>query len=224
MALTIPRTFGTITSVIPASYWDEDFAYLIDAINGGLSGITVLESANSATLGGYSPSTSASANAIPVADAGGRLDSGFMPISSHPEYISLLSDFVGSSTSFADITGLSLSLISGALYEIEMSMICLSSTNAGADFFVLYSGTASTNKHSVVSSTSMGSSVKGFVFTYDNDPSQPDFLTDGGTGFIRVKGIIKTTTSGTLVARYKKQTSGTLTVYAGSFIKATRIS
>lgn len=123
-----------------------------------------------------------------------------------------------------DITGLSVSLIANATYEVEC-MLSGSTTavTTGTGYGIQYSAAGATIE-GWVSGSSTTTAAKSLRLNAFNTSSQAWLTTSAQTGGIFIKGIVTVgANAGTLTARHLKVTSGTSTVFIGSYIKITRI-
>lgn len=126
--------------------------------------------------------------------------------------------------SLVDITGLSISLIANATYEIEVVLSCqTTAVTTGTGYGIQYSAAGATIE-GWVSGSSTTTAHKTLRLSAFNTSSQAFLTSSAQTGGIFIRGIVTVGANpGTLSARHLKVTSGTSTVFIGSYIKITRI-
>ncbi len=132
--------------------------------------------------------------------------------------VTLGSDVNITSTSLADITGLTITgLTASTRYEFEVSMIAASSSTAGARFGIDVGGTGPVVYAVMNGTTTTGAATVSSVAA-DNTANGTSFLTtSAANSFIHIKGVFTTGTGGTtVIIRGQKTTSGTLTVRPGT--------
>lgn len=131
-----------------------------------------------------------------------------------------------SSTSLVDITGLSIALAANCVYEIEVCLLTGTSavttgtkygvnySAAGAAVFAGYSGTTTDTSNVTNRMTALNTGTSTFMTTSAST-----------NGSFLLKGIVTTgANTGNVTAQHLKVTSGTSTVFIGSYMKITRIS
>lgn len=123
-----------------------------------------------------------------------------------------------------DITGLSVSLIANATYELEV-MLSASTTavTTGTGYGIQYSAAGATIE-GWISGSATTTADKTLRLNAFNTSIQAYLTTSAQTGGIFIRGVVTVGANpGTLSARHLKVTSGTSTCFIGSYIKVTRI-
>lgn len=128
------------------------------------------------------------------------------------------SNFTTSSLSLVGITGLSFSAVASTRYEIEVMLYCNSSSTAGGQFGANSSGGSPTviliQNANGNATTQISAGIKA------NNTAMTACLTTAADGVVCIKGVISSGTgSPTISIRGLKVTSGTLTVYIGSYLQ-----
>jgi hypothetical protein len=120
------------------------------------------------------------------------------------------------------ITGLTLSLGANSVYHFEVQIQNRSTSNAGNQYALAYTGSA-TVAGTVFGNTTLTAFKSERLTTLGvNTGAFPTTL--NADTHLRIVGVITTTTAGTLSVQHLKVTSGTATAYIGSFIKGSKIS
>jgi hypothetical protein len=121
-------------------------------------------------------------------------------------------DFTVSSTSLVDITDLVLDMNSSTTYFFDFNLLVAQSTSSSLNGFgVNYSGTVASIAYTVMMGNTGGAAGNFLGATANNTAlTQTTAQTSGTTTAVRISGVIKTTTSGTLTARAKRATATTL--------------
>lgn len=155
-------------------------------------------------------------------EASGTLVPENAPVSGGAGYrtpIILASDQSNSTTTFADIPGLTLSVTSGSVYRFEFLIVYDVPATTTAGFFSL-NGPAFTFLGYITETFSSTTSQNAGMFnTYDQ------FLSTSVSAFTsgnlaRIHGIVKPSASGTLAARFKSEVAASaVTVKAGSTLE-----
>lgn len=124
-----------------------------------------------------------------------------------------------------NITGLSVALTTNATYEFEAVMsVSTSAVTTGTAYGVNYSVAGGTvEAHIIGASTS--TATKTLRISAFNSATSLYLATSAQTGGILIKGRVTTgANAGNLTVSHLKLTSGTSTVFIGSFLKVTRIN
>ncbi len=122
-----------------------------------------------------------------------------------------------------DITGLTQTLQPNSIYEIEASLsVQTSNVTTGTGYGINYTGTANIEGQIIGSTTATAS--KQLRINANNTPATGFLIVSNLTGGIFIKLGISTTTTGTLSIRHLKTTSGTSTVFPGSYLKIAKIT
>ena len=140
-------------------------------------------------------------------------------------YSILASSTNTSSATLVPLSGISLTLAANSTYEIEFVLaVSISAVTTGAGFGLYYNGGAGATLGGTMSGSVTSTSAK-YVNVDTFNLSYAGWLTTSGqTGGIYYKGIVSTgTTSQPLTIVYLKTTSGTISVYPPSYLKATLI-
>lgn len=126
--------------------------------------------------------------------------------------------------SLVTITGLSASLLANATYEVEcMLSVSTTAVTTGTGYGINYSAAGATIE-GFVQGSSTSSADKTLRLSAFNTSSQAWLTTSAQTGGILIKSIVTVgANAGTLTAQHLKVTSGTSTVFIGSYLKITRI-
>lgn len=124
-----------------------------------------------------------------------------------------------------DVTGLSVALTTNAVYEFEAVMSCqTSAVTTGTAYGVQYS-VAGAAVEASISGASTTTAMKSLRINALNSATALYLAGSAQTGGILIKGRITTgANAGNLTIQHLKLTSGTSTVFIGSFLKVTRIS
>jgi hypothetical protein len=127
--------------------------------------------------------------------------------------------------SLADVTGLSVACVANAVYEIEANLTCSTTTvTTGNEYGIQFSqsGAAFEGQCKGSLTTVVDQSVR---ISALNTATVAFLTTSGQSGGILIKGILTTgANAGNVTVQHLKATSGTSTVFIGSYLKATRIS
>lgn len=126
--------------------------------------------------------------------------------------------------SLVDVTGLTQALVANATYEIEIVLsVSTTAVTTGTGYGVQYSAAlASIESHITGALTT--TATKTLRINAFNTSAQAWLTTSAQTGGILIKGTVTTgANAGTLSARHLKVTSGTSTVFIGSYMRVTRI-
>ncbi len=146
-----------------------------------------------------------------------------------PTYALLGSTQTTTSTSLVNVPGLSIALAAGSVYEFEANLTVRSSSDNGTNYGINYTGTGVTTIECFVDgNVDLGAGGHTLFQRVNALNTAPTYVynavanTDGG---LMIRGVITTgaTAGGNLTVQHKKVTSGTSTVYGGSFLKVTKI-
>ena len=138
------------------------------------------------------------------------------PFSTEIQHTMLSSDQTMNSTSYADITGLSVSLLANKRYWFRFVIVTTSlSTAVGAGWSI--NGPAFTNLQYY--SWYPASTTAAL---YNNGVSSYDFGTTTGNNAVRglamIEGTVDTSAAGTLIGRFRSENTNTVTAKAGSVV------
>jgi hypothetical protein len=138
------------------------------------------------------------------------------PFSTEIQHTMLSSDQTMNSTSYADITGLSVSLLANKRYWFKFVIVTTSvSTSTGAGWSI--NGPAFTNLQYYSWYPSSTTAA-----LYNNAVSSYDFGTTTGNNAVRglatIEGTVDTSASGTLIGRFRSENTNTVTAKAGSVV------
>lgn len=138
--------------------------------------------------------------------------------------VTLGSDVSNSTSTFADVTGLSFAVTSGTIYRFEIMVFYTSqATTTGSMFSV--NGPATPTMLSYRSVLAVGTSTtnQNEVVAYDSPTTASSTSANASAGNIAtIAGIIQPSSSGTLVVRFKSEAPGTnnqITAKAGSTLE-----
>ena len=121
----------------------------------------------------------------------------------------------------ADITGLSLALLANSTYTFYAKLSVASSSTAGNGYGVQYSA-AGAAVEAGITGTLAAATQKALRISALNTSAQA-FVTVAANGSIEISGRITTgANAGNLTIQHLKVTSGTSTVYIGSFLTAVK--
>lgn len=132
-----------------------------------------------------------------------------------------------SSTTLVDITDLTASLAANTYYEFEAVLSVYSSNDLGTKYGLHFTSYGASIEASIngASTATIAKSIRINAF----DAAAGTYLTSSisganTSGGILIKGIIITSTNaGSITIQHQKQTSGTSTIYANSFLKVTKV-
>lgn len=124
-----------------------------------------------------------------------------------------------------NITGLSVALTTNAVYEFEAVMTgSTTAVTTGTGYGVQYS-VAGGAVEAFITASSTSTATKTLRISALNTSAQAFLTTSAQTGGILIKGRVTTgANAGNLTIQHLKVTSGTSTIFIGSFLKVTRIS
>ena len=124
-----------------------------------------------------------------------------------------------------DITGLSVALTTNAVYEFEAVLsVSTSAVTTGTAYGVNYSAAGGTVE-AQITGASTSTASKTLRINALNSATALYLATSAQTGGVIIKGRITTgANAGNLTIQHLKLTSGTSTVFIGSFLKVVRIS
>jgi hypothetical protein len=126
-------------------------------------------------------------------------------------------------TTMTDITGMSIALTAGT-WLVEAVINGQSSATTGAQACLNYTGTVTTVDYQQVASGSTTANVATGRVTAINTASTTFHTTAAAEGSCRFNGYIVASSSGNLVCRGLKITSGNYIVRNGSFLRATKVA
>ena len=124
-----------------------------------------------------------------------------------------------------DITGLSVALTTNAVYEFEAVMTwSTTAVTTGIGYGVNYSAAGATVE-AYITASSTATATKTLRISALNTSAQAFLTGSAQTGGILIKGRVTTgANAGNLTIQHLKVTSGTSTIFIGSFLKVIRIS
>ncbi len=134
------------------------------------------------------------------------------------------SDVTYTGQTMTAITGLSIPLIAGETYEFEAVLqVGTSAVTTGVQYGVWYTGASATVTGTIIGSYTTSADKSERISSFG---ASGVFLTSSSqTGGIQIKGTITVVSgAGNLHIRHLKNTSGTSTVFIGSFLKVRRIA
>lgn len=134
-----------------------------------------------------------------------------------PTYVHLASDVANSTTSFADVTGLSFSATSGETYWFEAQIVYTSSVTTNGSKWAVNGPTSTVLSYRAASNTATTTDRVDYAETYDGTAAsaQTSSMT---LNYANITGIVKVSASGTFVVRFGCETTGTITAKAGSVL------
>jgi hypothetical protein len=129
-----------------------------------------------------------------------------------------------SATNIAPASGptLSIALAANHTYEFEAILIVQSSSAAGLNAGVAYSGTLTDFLQEGIGEGS--GTVVTFAVHSSGPPAAAFSVVSTTNTIVVIHGIVKTTGAGNLTAQLKKLTSGTATAQAGSLLRARQLA
>jgi len=135
------------------------------------------------------------------------------------------SDATTTGQSLVDITGLTLSLEANSVYEIYAClMVGVTAVTTGQQFGVNLSSTTGATISAGAFGTLAAATAQGKRISAFNTATTAFNTASSGTGIVIISGIVTTgATPPTLAIRHLKVTSGTSTVYIGSFVSAVKL-
>lgn len=144
-------------------------------------------------------------------------------INKQPIYDTINGTVTTTGQALVDITGLSVALEASSVYDIEVHLfVGTSNVSTGTRYAVNYSGNATIDAGLRGSSTSTAD--KSERVTALNTQTGIYLTSSNQTGFVSLRGRLVTTTAGDFTVKHLKVTSGTSSVFAGSFIKAFKVN
>lgn len=166
------------------------------------------------------------ADALQLNLAGGTMTGAIVFIASQigiPVYGNVTTTPTTTGQALVDITGMSVSLIANARYEVEMLVIgSVTAVTTGNGYGIQYSAALATIDGLFTGSLTTTASKTTRTNAF-NTSNQAWLTTSAQTGGVVFKGTVITgANAGTLTGRHLKVTSGTSTVFPGSYLKVTR--
>lgn len=124
-----------------------------------------------------------------------------------------------------DITGLSVALTTNATYEFEAVLSCqTSAVTTGTAYGINYSAAGATVEAQITGAATL-TATKTLRINALNSATALFLAGSAQTGGIIIKGRVTTAgNAGNLTVQHTKITSGTSTIFIGSFLKVTRIN
>jgi len=142
-----------------------------------------------------------------------------------PFYTRLTGNVTTTQTTLQDITGLSIPLVANAVYEFEANLLVGSSAIDGCKYAVNYSVAGGATYYTYTGTYQGNVGATGSVSTVNGTTATMVAIANTTTAGILLKGIFITgVNAGNMVLRHLKVSSGTSSVYTGSYFKVTRIS
>ncbi len=128
-------------------------------------------------------------------------------------------------TTLIDITGLSVAVAAGSIYEFEAVLNVGTSADANGNKYGLYFSSSGGSVVAIVNGSTTSTACKAERLTAFNPTASGAFcITSSQTGGIIIKGLLTTTTlAGSFSIQHQHLLSGTSTVYAGSYLKVTKV-
>jgi hypothetical protein len=124
-----------------------------------------------------------------------------------------------------DITGMTVTLEANTVYELNVVMTCQSSSNAGNQYGVQFTGAGATIEASIIGRAGNATTNRNERINSFNVATGTFIGSANATGGIRIGGVVQTgVNGGTLSIRHLKVTSGTSTVFINSFVRVSKIS
>jgi hypothetical protein len=162
---------------------------------------------------------SADAGKLPHLDAAGLLDGSFLPGVGRRV---LLGADVGPSTSTtaADVTGLSFAVTAGVTYQFEFYVVwrCAATTGSGIGLSINGPASPTTLAYMVDTPSSATARTLGNRRAYDTFGAVTAIDAANSDSLATIRGVLRPSASGTLIVRYRAGTSGSgATVKANSF-------
>jgi hypothetical protein len=145
-----------------------------------------------------------------------------------PTYALVTTTQTTTSTSLVDIPGLSVALSPSSTYEFEAVLTVASSSTAGTNYGINYTGTGTNTVEALIDGNvdlgAGGHTLFQRISALNTSPTNTYNLVTNDGGML-IKGTITTgaTAGGNLTVQFKKVTSGTATVYKGSMLKVIKI-
>lgn len=139
-------------------------------------------------------------------------------------YLVLASDTANSTTSFADVTGLTFAVTSGETYVFEAWIVYeTAATTTGSKWAVNGPASPTLLSYSVETPTAGTSSRLDFASTYDG--TGPSTQTSGiGQCLAKIEGVVKVSASGTFALRFGSEVaSSAVTAKAGSVMRYRKV-
>ncbi|NBX58460.1 MAG: hypothetical protein EBT64_08295, partial [Gammaproteobacteria bacterium] len=139
-------------------------------------------------------------------------------------YLVLASDTANSTTSFADVTGLTFAVTSGETYVFEAWIVYeTAATTTGSKWAVNGPASPTLLSYSVETPTAATTSRIDFASTYDG--TGPSTQTSGiGQCLAKIEGVVKVSASGTFALRFGSEVaSSAVTAKAGSVMRYRKV-
>lgn len=210
---------GTVTSVglsLPAIF---DVTNSPVTTTGTLTGTLVSQTANKVLA---APSTSSGTPTFRVLSTYDMpdLSTFYQP---KPEMLLVSSNSSTTNLTLTNITDLSTTLLADAIYEFEANLSVGGSGAYGVKYGIGFTGTGTMEAN--INGMSNATIAKSLRLDTLNTASGIYLAGAAGglIGGVVIKGIIKTTSTGTLTLQQAKVTSGTATVYQNSFLKVSLV-
>lgn len=134
--------------------------------------------------------------------------------------VTLGSDVVTTSTSYADVTGLSFAVTSGVIYRFY-ALIIYSAGNTGQGSLWSVNGPASPTLlgYRSYTPTAASGTVEHNINVYDDSATAAPTSAVVDGNIAEITGVIQPSSSGTFAIRFKAETSATITAKAGSTLE-----
>ncbi len=217
---TISGASNTITNVSLTS----GVTGTLPVANGG-TGATSL-TANNVLLGNGTSALQAVAPGASgnVLTSNGTTWQSTAPSAGGDTYLVLASDTANSTTSFADVTGLTFAVTSGETYVFEAWIVYeTAATTTGSKWAVNGPASPTLLSYSVETPTAATTSRIDFASTYDG--TGPSTQTSGiGQCLAKIEGVVKVSASGTFALRFGSEVaSSAVTAKAGSVMRYRKV-
>lgn len=134
-------------------------------------------------------------------------------------------DVTTTSTSFVDITGLSIALEANKTYVFRVGLSAGTSADvSGTRYTMQFSAAGASLEAQIVNPISQTNARAERLSAFNTAPLSNSLTTSAQTGAILITGRVVTgSNAGDLTVRHLKNTSGTATIYAGSFLEVTLV-
>ena len=200
-AITVTADANTLTGTTLASGVTGSSLTSTGTLTGGATGSGFTVDLGASTINGTLPTANGGSGwAYAFANSGG-------------------SDFTTTSTTLVDITGMSFTAVASTKYIVEGFLYVNSSSTAGIKFGFNSTGGSPTGFMQFIGMTS-ATAVGSIAVSTNNSAEGTAFVAVAADGVIHFWGVINSGTgSPTISMRGEKVTSGTLTVYKGSYLR-----
>jgi hypothetical protein len=214
------RTYSAVTNgIIFATATTAPIIFAINSVEAGrFDSAGVLLLSNSLNI-----ATGAGTGKVLTSDAAGNASWQTASSGDGWTYAILINDYTNNTTSFTDVTGLSISEISGDIYEVEGKLVYESSLSTTGMALTASFGSGNHSNHYQIGVGVAATADYNFVVSGYNNAVTSNFV--AVANLINFEGLFMPTANGTWQLKCRSETAGqTITIKAGSFIKYKKIN